>query len=217
METYKTLIGGSAETGPSLPLHDMDTTTLLAVAVILSGAAALVMLVARLTRRTYPGFGWWTMATGCQAAGSALFGSAMQSGSWSILLLRNSLLIAGFMFLLRGMWLFRGRRVSPWVDVFVLTSFVATFGWVARDPAAFNVRVMIYSLFVGCLALATLEVLLRRRPPHFGSSDLLLASWLTAYGGVALYSGLSHLTGNLGAPIPCWTVPCRASTCWRRS
>jgi len=68
METYKTLIGGSAETGPSLPLHDMDTTTLLAVAVILSGAAALVMLVARLTRRTYPGFGWWTMATGCQAA-----------------------------------------------------------------------------------------------------------------------------------------------------
>lgn len=43
----------------------MDTSILLTTNALLSSAAAIVMLVVLRTRKTYPGFAFWTMGVAC--------------------------------------------------------------------------------------------------------------------------------------------------------
>ena len=50
----------------------MDTATLLSTNALLSSAAALIMFVVLRTRKTYPGFGFWTVGVACLAIGAGM-------------------------------------------------------------------------------------------------------------------------------------------------
>ncbi len=157
----------------------LDATTLLTTNALLSSAAAAVMAVVLRTRKTYPGFGFWTASLACMALGAALLIPGVLPSSWAARMVRNALLVAGHVLLLRGMLAFRGLRASAWLEVGLGTLFLLPFAYLSLDAGQLDARIVYYGLFSGSLSLATVIVTLRRRPPHFGSNDRLLALWLT--------------------------------------
>ncbi|WP_164963702.1 PAS domain-containing hybrid sensor histidine kinase/response regulator [Rubrivivax sp. JA1026] len=164
----------------------MDAATLLTTNALLSSAAAVVMGVVLRTRKTYPGFGFWAAGIACLALGAALLIPDVLPPGWATRVLRNGLLVAGHVLILRGMLLFRGVHVGAWLEAALALLFLPLFGWLSLDPGQLTARIVCYCLFSAALSLATVAVTLHRRPPHFGSNDLLLALWLTLFALITL-------------------------------
>src|SRR5574343_1777909 len=160
----------------------MDTATLLSTNALLSSAAALIMLVVLLTRKTYPGFGFWTVAVASLALGAAMLVPGVLPKVWYVALLRNGMLLGGLLLLLRGMLNFRGQPVSYRWDALFAVVFLIVFGYYSLDPAHIDARIVIYCTLAGFLSLTTAVFTLRNRPPYFGSNDVMLALWLLVYG-----------------------------------
>ena len=160
----------------------MDTATLLSTNALLSSAAALIMLVVLRTRKTYPGFGFWTTAIACLALGAAMLIPGALPKIWIVAVLRNGLLLGGLLLLLRGMLIFRGLNVSYRWDLLFALIFLLVFGYYSLDPAQLNERIVIYCTLAGTLSFTTAVLTLRNRPPYFGSNDVMLALWLLIYG-----------------------------------
>ena len=174
----------------------MDTSILLTTNALLSSAAALVMLVVLRTRKTYPGFGFWTAGVACLALGAALLAPNVLPQGWGLRVLRNGMLLAGYVLILRGMLIFRGRRVGWWLELLCLLLFLPLFGWYSVDPRDLDARIVIYCVFAAALSVATVAVTLRHRPAHFGSNDVLLAIWMSI---LAVLNGV-RIVHELGSP-----------------
>jgi len=174
----------------------MDAATLLTANALLSFAAALVMGVVLRTRKTYPGFGFWTAGIACLALGTALLIPDVLPSGWTARVVRNGLLLAGHALLLRGMLVFRGMKVGAGLEAGLALLFLPLFGWFSLEPAQLSARIVCYCLFSSALSLATVAVTLRQRPPHFGSNDLLLALWLTLFALITLLRATQEL-GNV--------------------
>src|SRR5574343_68469 len=160
----------------------MDTATLLSTNAMLASAAALIMFVVLRTRKTYPGFGFWTAGVACLALGAAMLVPGALPAVWIVRVLRNALLLAGLLLLLRGMLIFRGFQISyRWDGLFAL-AFLVVFGYYRLDPAHLNARIVIYCALAGMLSLTTAFLTWRYRPPYYGSSDVMLALWLLIFG-----------------------------------
>ena len=160
----------------------MDTATLLSTNALLSAAAALVMFVALRTRKTYPGFGFWTAGVACLALGAAMLVPGVLPPVWYVAVMRNGLLLGGLVLLLRGMVIFRGLRVSYRWEALLALGFLCVFGYFSLDPARLDTRIVIYCTLAGALSLTTAALTLRFRPKYFGSNDVMLALWLLVYG-----------------------------------
>ena len=160
----------------------MDTATLLSTNALLSAAAALVMFVAWRTRKTYPGFGFWTAGVACLALGAAMLVPGVLPPVWYVAVMRNGLLLGGLVLLLRGMVIFRGLRVSYRWEALLALGFLCVFGYFSLDPARLDTRIVIYCTLAGALSLTTAALTLRFRPKYFGSNDVMLALWLLVYG-----------------------------------
>ncbi|MBK6853659.1 MAG: PAS domain S-box protein [Burkholderiales bacterium] len=159
----------------------IDATTLLTTNALLSSAAAGVMAVVLRTRKTYPGFGSWTVGIACLALGAAMLIPDVLPSTWAVRVARNVALLCGHLLLLRGMLEFRGIRIGAWLEAGVGLLFVLPFAYLSLDAGQLAARIVVYCLFSGALSLATVTVTLRRRPPHFGSNDVLLALWLLLF------------------------------------
>jgi PAS domain S-box-containing protein len=165
----------------------MDTTTLLSTNALLSSAAALVMLVVLRTRKTYPGFGFWTVSIAFLALGAAMLVPGALPKIWFVALLRNGFLLGGLLLLLRGVLVFRGLRVSyRWDALFAITFFLV-FGYYSLDPTQLSTRIVIYCALAGILSITTAVITLRNRAPYFGSNDVMLALWLLIYGALNFF------------------------------
>lgn len=164
--------------------YDMDTATLLSTNALLSSAAALIMLVVLRTRKTYPGFGFWTAGIACLALGAAMLIPDALPKVWFVAVLRNGFLLGGLLLLLRGMLIFRGLSVSYRWDLWFAISFFLVFGFFSQDPEQLNTRIVIYCTLAGILSFSTAVLTLRNRPPYFGSNDVMLALWLLIYGAL---------------------------------
>ncbi|MBS0348693.1 MAG: PAS domain-containing protein [Proteobacteria bacterium] len=160
----------------------MDSSILLSTNALLSTAAAAVMLVVLLTHKTYPGFGCWVAGIFSLALGAAMLIPGALPGSWLIRVMRNAFLVGGLGLILHGMLVFRGYRISYWLESLVALSFLAAFGYYSIAPSDLDARIVIYCVYASALSFATVLVTLRRRPADFGSNDVLLALWLSVYG-----------------------------------
>jgi PAS domain S-box-containing protein len=174
----------------------MDTSILLTANALLSFAAAVTMLVTLRTGKTYPGFGLWTAGIACLALGAAMLVPGALPSTGIVRLARNALLVCGHVLFLRGLIAFRGERLGWWFEVLVALAFLAVFGWYNVEPADLGPRIVIYSVFAGALSAATAYLTLRRRPEYFGSSDVLLALWLSVYALLALVRAMHQLAGS---------------------
>lgn len=164
----------------------MDSSILLSTNALLSIAAAVVMFVVLLTHKTYSGFGCWVAGILSLALGAAMLIPGALPGSWLIRVVRNAFLVGGLGLILHGMLVFRGYRISYWLESLIALSFLAAFGYYSLDPKDLDARIVIYCLYASALSFATVIVALRRRPPDFGSNDVLLALWLSVYGLLSL-------------------------------
>ena len=72
----------------------METAILLSTNALLSSAAALVMCVVLFTRKTYPGFGFWTAGVFCLAIGAAMLVPGALPSTWVVRVSRNAALLA---------------------------------------------------------------------------------------------------------------------------
>ncbi|MBL8490765.1 MAG: PAS domain S-box protein, partial [Rhodocyclaceae bacterium] len=172
----------------------LDIGTLLLTAAVLSGAAAIVLWVTLLTRRPYPGFRCWAIALTAQTTGAVLFLLPVpERGAGLLLLLRSGLLVLGFLFLLRGMRMFRGRPASAAKEALLMFSFVAAFGYYCLDPSGLDARVVLYSLYSGGLVLAVLHTVSTHRPRYFGSADVMLAVGLAVFVLLSTARAAAHL------------------------
>ncbi|MFO1413349.1 MAG: PAS domain S-box protein [Burkholderiales bacterium] len=175
----------------------MDTSVLLTTNALLSSAAALLMFVALRTRKTYPGFEFWTAGVACLALGAAMLVPGALPPTWAIRLLRNAVLLSGYAFILRGLLLFRGVHVGVWLEASLAVAFLALFGWFNVNAADLGARIVVFSVFAAGLSAASAYVVLRHRPAHFGSTDILLAFWLCAYALLTLLRAVQQVA-NLG-------------------
>lgn len=165
----------------------MDTSTLLSTNALLSSAAALIMLVVLRTRKTYPGFGFWTASIAFLALGAAMLVPGALPKVWYVAVFRNGFLLGGLLLLLRGVLVFRGLRVSYRWDALFGITFLLIFGYYSLDPTQLNTRIVIYCALAGTLSITTAVLTLRYRAPYFGSNDVMLALWLLIYGALNFF------------------------------
>lgn len=176
----------------------MNTATLLTTNALLSIVASSVMFVVLRTRKTYPGFGFWVAGILCLALGAGMLVPGILPDSWLIRVSRNALLVGGLVLLLRGMLVFRGHRVTYWLEALIALSFLATFGYFSLDSGALDARIVTYCIYAGALSLATVFVILYRRPADFGSNDVVLAVFLSLNGLFALIRAEQQLALPFG-------------------
>jgi PAS domain S-box-containing protein len=151
------------------------------------------MAVVLRTRKTYPGFGFWTAGIACLALGAALLIPDVLPSNWAARMSRNGLLLAGHVLILRGMLLFRGMRVGWALEALIALAFLLPFAYFSLDGRQLAARIVYYCLCSGALSLATVTITLRRRPPHFGSNDVLLALWLTLFALISFVRAAQEL------------------------
>ena len=156
----------------------MDLSTLVLVAVLLTFASAAILLVVLRTRKTYPGFGLWTVGMLLVLSGTLVYLISRMIEPWIGILIGSFLLVAGFVFLYRGLLVFRGRSASYALEVLLTLLFFAGFMFWGFVSPNINMRIAIYSLCIGSVTLASLRLVITDRPPYFGSSDYVLAFWL---------------------------------------
>lgn len=169
-----------------LALTVLDTSILLTTNALLSSAAALIMLVVLRTRKTYPGFAHWTLGVACLALGAGMLIPDLLPSNWASRVLRNAMLLGGQLLILRGLLIFRGYRISYWLEGALGLLFLTVFGLYSLDAGQLNARIVIYCLFSSALSFLTVGITMRQRPAYFGSNDVLLALWLSIYGVLSL-------------------------------
>ena len=125
----------------------MDAATLLTTHALLSSAAAVVMGVVQRTRKTYPGFGFWTAGIACLALGAAMLIPGVLPAGWLTRIGRNGVLMAGYLLLLRGMLVFRGLRVGWVLEALVALGFLLPFAYLNQEAAQLPGRIVCYCLF----------------------------------------------------------------------
>jgi putative nucleotidyltransferase with HDIG domain len=175
----------------------MDISTLFATSALSSIASAAIMLVIYRTRRTYDGFGWWTLGMMFFAAGAALFMPAISQNNGLVLLTRNTCLVIGLWLILRGLVLYRGHHLPRRFDALIIGSFVLLFGYFSFAPDSLDERIVVYSTYAATIAAAIVAVTLRQRPSYFGSADRLLAGSLALFVLLSVYRVGLHALGNV--------------------
>ncbi len=156
----------------------MDLSTLVLVAVLLTFASAAILSVVLRTRKTYPGFGLWTVGMLLVLSGTLVYLISRMIEPWIGIFIGSFLLVAGFVFLYRGLLVFRGHSASYALEVLLTLVFFAGFMFWGFVSPNINMRIAIYSLCIGSVTLASLRLVITDRPPYFGSSDYVLAFWL---------------------------------------
>ncbi|MCC7228665.1 MAG: PAS domain S-box protein [Burkholderiaceae bacterium] len=156
----------------------MDRSTLLVVAILLTLAAVLILVVVRQTRKTYPGFGLWAGSMALAMAGTVSFLTIQQVNPRLALLIGSLLLVVAFVFLYRGLLEFRGRTANYAFELLLALVLFAGFVFFGFVRPNLNGYVAVYSLCLGSAAAMGARVVLTGRPSYFGSPDRILASWL---------------------------------------
>ena len=136
----------------------MDIKTLLVIGIAILLAAFMAMLVVLRTRKSYPGFGWWSLGLACEVLGAAFYLLRPQAPSWSTGLLTSGLFIVSLVFISRGMLVFRARKFSFRLEVGLLLSYLVLYGFFSVIYAEEGCKMPILAV-IGIRTDGTREVL----------------------------------------------------------
>jgi signal transduction histidine kinase len=144
-----------------LPVPNLDIATLFVIMILSQVVNLLFSGLLALGGRSFPGAGWWlagqfTVVVGVSAT-AFLRGPALEAYG---VVAGNTVIMAGSVMLLDGVWRFRHGRRMPWPAWLSVPLFAAILAGMLG--ASFNLRVLVYSLFVGGTALASGMVLVYR-------------------------------------------------------
>jgi signal transduction histidine kinase/CheY-like chemotaxis protein len=132
----------------------LDTRTLAVVAAFVQLILSLLIAMTWGTRRTYPGFGRWTLGNLCIIFSLLFVGLGGIAPDWMTVVLGNSLGFVGGILFLEGIRKFRGLKPYVWMayaGAALATLILVYFHWVVDDLAT---RAVVTSLFPGFALLA---------------------------------------------------------------
>lgn len=177
----------------------MDLATLLVSTLVVVLTASLGLGIVFATSRTYAGFGWWFAGSLARSLSVALFLLPRDRlPALLTIILPNFLLVLESMLELQGVAVFRDRfRGLLWMVPVGLSALLLMAYFTSFEPSM-SYRLVVRSLFTGALYLWTAHLLLDRRPPYFGSADLVMV-------GVLMCGVLFSFSTGLQA----WTLPSR--------
>ena len=162
---------------------DMRTTF---VVVSMLGLVLLVcMIYVSQTRKTYPGFHYWTASAVLYFMGNSLLGLRGILPDFFSIVLANALVTATFWIIPYGLALFVQRRHPVWpylLPVLVVAAWVSYFTYVSPD---IRLRIMFLSVMFTVATLYSIVLFKRYVPPFLNGSSLLLT---VTFSGGALWS-----------------------------
>ena len=169
----------------------MDTKTLIIAATIVGAAACLILGIIFWTRRTYPGFGYWFAGSFCHMLAGIFFLLPREHfPPWLTIVLANFLLFFELVLYLRGTVLFRGEKLNSFWDISAALCLLTLLWWFTYIDPSINARIAAYSFFSVVWTVWLAYVLLRTRPPYFGSFDRWQAGFWMALSVVNLGRGI---------------------------
>jgi|SRR5579862_7776076 len=132
----------------------LDTRTLAVVAAFVQLILSLLIAMTWATRRTYPGFGRWTLGNLCIIFSLLFVGLGGIAPDWMTVVLGNLLGFVASILFLEGIRKFRGLKPYVWVTyagAALATLVLVYFHWVVEDLAT---RAVATALFPGFALLA---------------------------------------------------------------
>ncbi len=146
----------------------------------------ILLLVMQRSRKTYPGFGHWTLGT--LAACLGMFFIALR-GYIPLLLSMvagNLLLVVQVVLIFRGLAIFAGQKPSHWPDVGLLLLFLAAYAALTYGHDSTKGRIILFSLYYEYYYLRCLLLALWPVPALLGSRNWLVIISLAVM--IAFYS-----------------------------
>jgi hypothetical protein len=143
----------------------------------------ILMIFMQRTRKTYPGFGHWTLATLSACLGLFLVASRGHIPLLLSMVAGNLLLVMEVVLLHRGLAIFVGQKPNPWTDAAPLAIFVAAYAWLTYGHDSTKLRILLFSLYYAYYYLRCLLLALRQVPALLGSRNWLIISSLTVIVG----------------------------------
>ncbi|MCB2189305.1 MAG: hypothetical protein KQJ78_23045 [Deltaproteobacteria bacterium] len=176
---------------------DIKTIFLTEAAVLVT--IALVMAYLRITRHTYPGFGYWTTAVACLTVGCDLVALRSVLPDWLSIFVGNSLVGCSFILLLHGLRLFCGRpanllrETAPFLALFLVFNYF----WLATPSLIGRITLMstVMVFYLGWGAI----VAWRGFPVVMGSRDILSVGGMLGLALIGLTRPVMLLAGAEGS------------------
>jgi PAS domain S-box-containing protein len=169
-------------------MPSLDNTSLVFCGMVVTFATSIGMAITQWTRKTYPGFAYWTVGEFCRTLGFLFYATA--PGHSPLIILGTCFDSANLIVNNRGLLVFRGRHQAHyrWEILLALlwTSLFVYFTYRQQ----INNRVMLYSLYhCGYYGWGAF-ILLTRRPAYAGSGDVLLTTSLVVWTLLDLTRGI---------------------------
>ena len=154
----------------------MHIMTLLFCAILVSGTTALVMVITKATRRTYPGFNYWMLAALARFVSALLYNLPRDLYPlWLTVILTNTIHFSSYIANAHGLALFTGQKKGGYRwEVLIILAFVtgcAYFTYIHPDT---NLRTALMSIFRTLVYGWNAAILLRQRTAYAGAGDILL-------------------------------------------
>jgi hypothetical protein len=173
----------------------VDIRTLVLASGIIAVVLFIYMVHVQYTRKTYPGFSFWTK--GSLAAGVGLVLVALRGVVPDLvsIVLSGALISFYPLMIYRGLAAFVGQRPGFWPDIVVFFVYTAVTSWFTFGPTNVAMRIALISLVL-CYYLAR-SALLAAGPVAnlLGSRNWMLVVALAGMAGLFLVRGLANLLG----------------------
>ena len=165
---------------------NLDIRTLSFASAVIAAVLFGYLLHLQLTRKTYPGFGLWTLAALSAGVGLILVGLRGLTPDLITVVSANFFIILAMMLVYRGMAIFCGQRPKVWPDAGLMIAFLGLICWFTYGPASVNWRIIIFSLLNSYYALRAARLAAVEGAALLGSRNWQLIGTLAGLGAFFL-------------------------------
>lgn len=161
-----------------------DIRTLSFVSGIVAMTLAGCMLFVNATRKVYPGFVWWTVASLLNGIGFICLSLRGILPDFLTILIANSLIIVFFVMVARGLIEFAGGVQKIWLDVAPVVIITITFLYFTYFSPNVSARIVIISLLISFLCWRSAFIIYKQVPLILlGTNWFLVMSFIVLGGG----------------------------------
>ena len=143
---------------------DIDVRTLSLMVAIANVLQAIAIAFLYANNKKYRGVGWWVLGSALNASGFAFLLLRDVSPVFITIILANSLIIMGSVFIYIGVLRFLDKRENLWLIIPIFVAYVVLYFIFTYLSDDINTRTIVLSLFLAYYSLLTASVLLREVP-----------------------------------------------------
>ena len=135
---------------------------------------AAIMAYISMSRRTYPGFHYWTLGFVFGGLGMALVSMRHLAPDWLSILVANCSTIAFAVFLSHGLSVFLETHRRLWLPGIIFAAAMTAMTYYTYRQPSVTARIVVVSLAVGVMLFNALLVLVQNARPRLGGNNTLL-------------------------------------------